>query len=51
MGIAIYVMSNISQKEIAYLYSKHPNTMAFFDKVFTSGHAGVRKPGQQFSRP
>lgn len=48
MGIAIYVMSNISQKEIAYLYSKHPNTMAVFDKVFTSGHAGVRKPGQQF---
>lgn len=48
MGIAIYVMSNISQKEITYLYSKHPNTMTIFDKFFTSGHAGVRKPGQQF---
>lgn len=47
-GIAVCVMSNISQKEIAYLDAKHPVTMAVFDKVFTSGHTGVRKPDQRF---
>lgn len=47
-GITVCVMSNISQKEIAYLYAKHPVTMAVFDKVFTSGHTGVRKPDPRF---
>jgi HAD superfamily hydrolase (TIGR01509 family) len=47
-GIRVYVMSNISNNDIDHLYRLHPSTMNIFDQVFTSGHAGLRKPDPRF---
>ena len=45
----IYAMSNISKEDWAVLSTKIPD-WSIFDQVFTSGHAGMRKPDPGFYR-
>ena len=45
--IEIYAMSNISNEDSAVLSTKIPD-WSIFDQVFTSGHAGMRKPDPRF---
>ena len=47
--IEIYAMSNISKEDWAILSTKIPD-WSIFDQVFTSGHAGMRKPDPRFYR-
>ena len=43
----IYAMSNISREDWAFLSTKMPD-WSIFNRVFTSGHAGMRKPDPAF---
>ena len=45
----IYAMSNISKEDWAVLSTKMPD-WSIFNQVFTSGHAGMRKPDPEFYR-
>lgn len=45
--IKICAMSNISKEDWAVLSTKIPD-WSIFDQVFTSGHAGMRKPDPRF---
>ena len=45
--IEIYAMSNISKEDFAILTTKMAD-WSIFDRVFTSGHAGMRKPDLGF---
>ena len=46
-AIKIYAMSNISKEDWAVLSTKMPD-WSIFAQVFTSGHAGMRKPDSEF---
>ena len=46
-AIKIYAMSNISKEDWVVLSTKIPD-WSIFDQVFTSGHAGMRKPDLKF---
>ena len=46
-AIEIYAMSNISKEDWAFLSTKIPD-WSIFNRVFTSGHAGMRKPDHEF---
>ena len=48
-AIEIYAMSNISKEDWAVLSTKIPD-WSIFNQVFTSGHAGMRKPDPEFYR-
>ena len=48
-AIEIYAMSNISKEDWAVLSTKMPD-WSIFNQVFTSGHAGMRKPDPEFYR-
>ena len=48
-AIKIYAMSNISREDWAVLSTKIPD-WSIFNQVFTSGHAGMRKPDPDFYR-
>lgn len=48
-AIKIYAMSNISKEDWAVLSTKIPD-WSIFNQVFTSGHAGMRKPDPEFYR-
>ena len=47
--IKVYAMSNISKEDFAVLSTKMAD-WTVFDQVFTSGHAGMRKPDLDFYR-
>ena len=47
--LAVYAMSNISKEDYEVLLSKDAD-WSVFDRVFTSGHAGMRKPDLDFYR-
>ena len=46
-AIKIYAMSNISKEDWVVLSTKMPD-WSMFAQVFTSGHAGMRKPDSEF---
>ena len=46
-GIRVYAMSNISKEDYAVLSTKLAD-WSVFNQVFTSGHAGMRKPDPRF---
>ena len=46
-AMKIYAMSNISKEDFAVLSTKRVD-WSVFDRVFTSGHAGMRKPDLSF---
>ena len=46
-GIKVYAMSNISKEDWVVLSTKMED-WSIFDRVFTSGHAGMRKPDISF---
>ena len=46
-AIKIYAMSNISKEDFTFLSTKLAD-WSVFDRVFTSGHAGMRKPDLGF---
>lgn len=48
--LKIYAMSNISQPDWDFLSTKLEDGawQALFDRIFTSGHAGMRKPDRRF---
>lgn len=48
-AMEIYAMSNISKEDWAVLSTKMPD-WSMFNQVFTSGHAGMRKPDPNFYR-
>lgn len=48
-ALRVYAMSNISKPDYSVL-AKKPADWSVFDQVFTSGHAGMRKPGLPFYR-
>ena len=48
-AIEMYAMSNISKEDWAVLSTKIPD-WSIFNRVFTSGHAGMRKPDPEFYR-
>ena len=48
-AVKMYAMSNISKEDYAFLSAKMAN-WSVFDRVFTSGHAGMRKPDLRFYR-
>ena len=47
--LKLYAMSNISKEDWAFLSTRLPD-WSIFDRVFTSGHAGMRKPDLSFYR-
>ena len=46
-AVKVYAMSNISKEDYAVLLTKM-TYWSVFDRVFTSGHAGMRKPDLSF---
>ena len=46
-AIKVYAMSNVSQEDYAVLSTKMAD-WSVFNRVFTSGHAGMRKPDLSF---
>lgn len=46
-AVKVYAMSNVSKEDFAVLSAKMAD-WSVFDKVFTSGHAGMRKPDLSF---
>ena len=48
-ALKVYAMSNISKEDYAVLSQKMAD-WSVFDRVFTSGHAGMRKPDLSFYR-
>ena len=46
-ALKVYAMSNISKEDFAFLSTKMAD-WSVFDRVFTSGHAGMRKPDLDF---
>ena len=46
-AVKVYAMSNISKEDYAVLFTKM-TYWSVFDRVFTSGHAGMRKPDLSF---
>lgn len=48
-ALRVYAMSNISEPDYNVL-AKKPADWSVFDQVFTSAHAGMRKPGLPFYR-
>ena len=45
--IEVYAMSNISKEDFAFLSTKMAD-LSVFHRIFTSGHAGMRKPDLRF---
>ena len=48
-AVKVYAMSNVSKEDYAVLSSKMAD-WSVFNRVFTSGHAGMRKPDLGFYR-
>lgn len=48
-SVEVYAMSNISKEDYAVLSTKLAD-WSIFNRVFTSGHAGMRKPDLSFYR-
>lgn len=46
-SLSVYAMSNISKEDYVVLASKDAD-WSIFDRIFTSGHAGMRKPDLAF---
>ena len=46
-AVKVYAMSNVSKEDFAVLSTKLAD-WSVFDRVFTSGHAGMRKPDLSF---
>lgn len=47
--LSVYAMSNISKEDYDVLKTKNAD-WTIFDRIFTSGHAGMRKPDLGFYR-
>jgi FMN phosphatase YigB (HAD superfamily) len=46
--LSVYAMSNISKEDYDFLRTTVEADWSLFDRVFPSGHAGMRKPDVQF---
>jgi HAD superfamily hydrolase (TIGR01549 family) len=47
-NLSVYAMSNISREDYDFLRTTVEADWSLFDRVFPSGHAGMRKPDVQF---